>query len=424
MEEETFREAKPQKNQRASISGASIENLNAVPLSLELRYQTGIGEFDRVLGGGIVKGSVVLIGGEPGIGKSTLLLQICKTVDENLKILYISGEESANQIKMRAKRLDVKNQNLYLLTETNIDTIGSVLMKDKPDLVIIDSIQTMSAPEVSSIPGSITQIKECTMQLAAVAKSNEIAMLLVGHVNKEGSIAGPKVLEHIVDAVVYFEGERDMPYRILRAAKNRFGSTNELGVFDMDASGLVEVPNPSMMLLSGKPKGVSGTCAVSITEGTRCIMAEIQALVAPASYSTPHRISAGLDYNRSAMLMAVLEKRAGLKLSSFDAFINVVGGLRINDTSADLAVALAVASSYRDIPLDDELVAFGEIGLAGELRGIRNAEARVQEAKRLGFTKVALPRQSIPKGKIEGVEFIPVGSINDALYKLLKREAD
>ena len=424
MEEERVKVEAPAKGTKGTktyVGGNVSEKISQISLRQELRYQTGMAEFDRVLGGGIVKGSVVLIGGDPGIGKSTLLLQICQTISPELRVLYISGEESQNQIKLRAQRLGVENDNLYILTETDIDRVTEAIVNEKPQIVVIDSIQTMFSGSVTSIPGSITQIKECTMQLTNIAKGHEIAILLVGHVNKEGAIAGPKVLEHIVDAVIYFEGDRDMPYRILRAAKNRFGSTNELGVFDMGTSGLIEVPNPSLMLLSGKPKGVSGTCAVTVTEGTRCIIAEIQALVASANYSSPRRISSGVDYNRCAMLMAVLEKRAGLKLSSYDAFLNVVGGLRLNDPTADLAIALALTSSYKDIPIDDGLVAFGEIGLAGELRGARNAEQRIQEAIRLGFTKVMLPRQSVPKKKISEIELLPVGSINDAIYKTLQR---
>lgn len=383
----------------------------------ETRFHTGISELDRVLGGGIVKGSLVLLGGDPGIGKSTLLLQICEHLGQMLKILYVSGEESARQLKLRANRLQVSSENLYILASTDVSSICSTILQSKPDLVMIDSIQTMCIDGISSSPGSITQVRESTNAFLRTAKSEDIPVFIVGHVNKDGAIAGPKVLEHIVDAVLYFEGERNFSYRILRAVKNRYGSTNEIGMFEMGDRGLREVPNPSMMLLSGKPQGVSGSCVACIMEGSRPILAEVQALVTKTGFGTPRRTAAGFDYNRMNLLLAVLEKRAGYCFSALDVYLNVVGGLRLDEPAADLPVAIALVSSLRDKPVDDELIAFGEIGLGGELRTIHNIAERVREAQRLGFTRAIVPRSSLAVLQKQGVwdiELLPAANIKDA----------
>ena len=352
----------------------------------EHRYRTDIHELDRVLGGGVVKGSLVLIGGDPGIGKSTLLLQMCSNMADEMKILYVSGEESKRQLKLRAMRLGVDSDNLFVYTETDVEAITDTIRMEKPDLVVIDSIQTMSLNQLNSSPGSITQVRECTNMFMRCAKSLDIPIIIVSHVNKDGAIAGPKVLEHIVDAVLYFEGDRQMSYRILRAIKNRFGSTNEIGVFEMVNKGLKEVENPSLMLLSGRPKNVSGTCVTSAMEGTRPILAEIQGLAANSGFGNPRRMATGFDYNRMALIIAVLEKRAGFFFANTDAYINVVGGLRLDEPSVDLAVAISLISSLKDIPIPENLIVFGEVGLAGEIRSVSHAEERVLEAARLGFT--------------------------------------
>ena len=361
----------------------------------EPRYHTGLKELDRVLGGGIVKGSLVLLGGDPGIGKSTILLQTCEYMSRQLRILYVSGEESRRQLKLRASRLGVNSDNLYIMTETDIEIIIEQIRSDKPDLVIIDSIQTMNHHELSSSPGSITQVRECTNAFMRLAKSLDIPILVVGHVNKDGAIAGPKVLEHIVDAVLYFEGDRQMSYRILRAVKNRYGSTNEIGVFEMQENGLQEVENPSLMLLSGRPKNVSGTCVACVMEGSRPILAEVQGLATSSGFGNPRRMSTGFDYNRMSLLLAVLEKRAGYFFSNLDAYLNVVGGLRLDEPAADLAVAMALVSSLKDVPIKDDALAFGEIGLAGEIRSVSHAQARILEADRLGFQRCILPYHNI-----------------------------
>lgn len=361
----------------------------------EPRYHTGLKELDRVLGGGIVKGSLVLLGGDPGIGKSTILLQTCEYMSRQLRILYVSGEESRRQLKLRASRLGVNSDNLYIMTETDIEIIIEQIRSDKPDLVIIDSIQTMNHHELSSSPGSITQVRECTNAFMRLAKSLDIPILVVGHVNKDGAIAGPKVLEHIVDAVLYFEGDRQMSYRILRAVKNRYGSTNEIGVFEMQENGLQEVENPSLMLLSGRPKNVSGTCVACVMEGSRPILAEVQGLATSSGFGNPRRMSTGFDYNRMSLLLAVLEKRAGYFFSNLDAYLNVVGGLRLDEPAADLAVTMALVSSLKDVPIKDDALAFGEIGLAGEIRSVSHAQARILEADRLGFQRCILPYHNI-----------------------------
>ena len=382
-----------------------------------MRQSTGMGEVDRVLGGGLVLGSVVLLSGEPGIGKSTLLLQISDALGLNKKVLYVSGEESRGQIKLRAQRLHVQGSRLYVLTETNVSKILAQAERLKPDIIIVDSIQTIYQDEISSSPGSVTQVKAVTEAFIAKAKSEGISVLMVGHVNKEGSIAGPKVLEHMVDAVIYFEGEKQQSYRIIRAIKNRFGSTNEIGVFTMGDHGLCEVENPSEMLISGRPLNVSGNCTVCIMEGTRPILAEIQALVARTSFPVPRRTSAGIDYNRIALLIAVLEKRLGLPFHTNDVYLNVVGGLRIDEPGADLAIVMALISGIKDIPLPDDLLAVGEVGLAGECRSVSNAEQRIREAARIGFRRIIIPARNADKLNSDDfdIEIIPAKSVFDVL---------
>ncbi len=406
------------------VPGAAAPmRIGDINMDQEIRYRTGVSELDRVLGGGIVKGSLVLLGGDPGIGKSTLLLQICEYLGKDLKILYVSGEESLRQIKLRAGRLGVTSDQLYIVSQTDVDTIIHMIMQQKPDLVMIDSIQTMNVAAVNSSPGSITQVREATNAFLHTAKSEDIPIFIVGHVNKDGAIAGPKVLEHVVDAVLYFEGDRNLPYRILRAAKNRYGSTNEIGVFDMQQNGLTEVENPSMMLLEGRPTGVSGTCVACVMEGSRPLFAEVQALVTKTGFGTPRRMCTGFDYNRMALLLAVLEKRAGYYFGSLDAYINIVGGLRLDEPAADLSVALALVSSLRDKPLDDGMVALGEIGLGGELRAVSHIGARVKEAERLGFTKCLVPKQSL--GQIigcESLEVIGVSDVRQAVSAIMGKE--
>jgi DNA repair protein RadA/Sms len=394
---------------------SSVLRLGDINISDEIRFKTNLGEFDRVLGGGLVKGSVVLLSGEPGIGKSTLLLQICDKFPQDFKIMYVSGEESQNQIKLRAERLSVSFGNLYVYTETNVGRIHDAIDEIKPHLLIIDSIQTMYDANSSSSPGSVTQVRESALSFMQKAKTEEISVIIVGHVNKEGGIAGPKVLEHMVDAVLYFEGERQQSYRIIRAIKNRYGSTNEIGVFAMTQDGLSEVRNPSEMLLSGRLLDVPGNCAVSVIEGTRPLIAEIQALVTNTAFPSPRRMANGVDYNRLCMLIAVLEKRLRLKLSLQDAYVNVVGGLKIDEPSCDLGIVLSIISSYKDTPVDNEIVAMGEIGLSGELRQISNIDIRVSEAVRLGFRKIVLPHKNAVKNTSAGIEIIQVKSIFDAL---------
>ena len=399
------------------VTNLEVSTIDAISSAEENRFHTDLSELDRVLGGGIVKGSVTMLSGEPGIGKSTLLLQICKFLCQGLRVLYISGEESARQIKLRAMRLGVESPNLFLATTTDIDHVVAAIDKVHPDIAIIDSIQTMSLSDLQSSPGSVTQVRECTQRLIYTAKSADIPIFIVGHVNKDGAIAGPKVLEHMVDCVLYFEGERHLAYRILRAVKNRYGSTNEIGVFEMTDRGLTEVANPSMMMLSGRPVNVSGTCVTCLMEGSRPILAEVQALVTKTAFGNPRRTATGFDFNRMALLLAVLEKRCGYFFGSLDAYINVVGGLRLDEPASDLSVALALVSNLTDRLIPDDLIAIGEIGLAGEVRAVNHIQNRVSEAYRLGFVRCMVPRHNLSQLNTEqmpDLEVIPVSSINEA----------
>lgn len=416
--EEELRSATTKK----SSASASLQPLNAMRIEEisaedEIRYHTGMAELDRVLGGGIVDGSLVLLSGDPGIGKSTILLQICQYLGQNLEILYVSGEESARQIKLRASRLRVDTERLRILCQTDAERIAEYIRTEKPGLVIVDSIQTMCLTELASSPGSVTQVRECTNLFMHCAKDYGIPTLIVGHVNKDGNIAGPKVLEHIVDCVLYFEGERHLSYRILRAVKNRYGSTNEIGVFEMMDHGLVEVQNPSLMLISGKPKNTAGTCIACVMEGSRPILAEVQGLVAASNYGNARRMATGFDYNRMNMLLAVLEKRAGFFFSNCDAYINVVGGLKLDEPATDLSVALALISSLQDQPIRDDTLAIGEIGLGGELRAVSFCDQRVKEAERLGFARCIIPRhnlKTLADGFKGNIEIVGVSNVSEA----------
>lgn len=416
MEEDTLtpQQQKSTKNTLKTVFAQTIDEISADD---EIRFKTGMAELDRVLGGGIVKGSLVLLSGDPGIGKSTILLQICEYLGNSLKTLYVTGEESARQIKLRAKRLNVKTENLYIMCQTDVQSIVEYIRTTKPDLVIVDSIQTMAVSEISSTPGSVTQVRESTNLYMHCAKSLGIPVIIVGHVNKDGNIAGPKVLEHIVDCVLYFEGERHMSYRILRAVKNRYGSTNEIGVFEMMDKGLKEVANPSLMLISGKPKNTAGTCIACVMEGSRPILAEVQGLVSTSNYGNGRRMANGFDYNRMSMLMAVLEKRSGYFMSNCDAYVNVVGGLRIDEPATDLSVALAMISSFKDVPIRDDTLVIGEIGLGGELRSVNSCEQRIKEAERLGFKRCIIPRHNLKtlSDSFKGdIEIIGAGTVNEA----------
>lgn len=402
-----------------SLSASSPKAIRDIATSDESRALTGMGELDRVLGGGLVKGSLVLVGGDPGIGKSTLLLQICEYMGKENRILYVSGEESQRQIKLRADRLGITTGNLKIYSETNMSYIINTVFSEKPDILIVDSVQTMYNPEIQSTPGNVAQIRDTAGVLMKIAKENSISVFLVGHVTKEGSLAGPKILEHIVDCVLYFEGERHQSCRILRAVKNRFGSTNEIGVFDMTGGGLEEVPNPSMALLSGRPENAPGSCIVCTMEGTRPVLAEIQALVSPSSFGNPRRMTSGPDLSRSLMLMAVLEKRGGIRLSSYDAYVNIVGGLRISEPAADIGIILALASSCKNQPIDHETVVVGEVGLTGELRSCSFLESRIAECEKLGFKRCIVPAANMAKLKdFKKIEVCPCTNINEAIKKI------
>lgn len=414
-------------------SGKAKNLLNRLPVKAEsitdlredeeIRFSTGMGELDRVLGGGAVKGSLVLVGGAPGIGKSTLMLQICKKLGEQFRVLYISGEESVHQLKLRAKRLQAESRSLYVLSETNLGDVLECVQQEQPDVLIVDSIQTLYNDELNSPAGSVGQVKDCTMKLMQLAKEGNVTVFVIGHVNKDGFIAGPKVLEHMVDCVLYFEGEQHMAYRILRAAKNRFGATNEIGVFEMLDIGLREVENPSEMLLSGRPEDAPGSCVTCVMEGARPVLAEVQALVAPSNANYPRRTCNGLDSNRAAMLLAVLEKRGGLKVSQCDAYFNIIGGLTLDEPASDLAVLTAVASSYLDKPIPTKLAAMGEVGLSGEIRSINHIEQRLAEVQRLGFTRCIVPAQQADKLRILGkLQLIPAKNVGQALRLLAHDE--
>ena len=413
-------DAKSKGSTKRATSKKTPKLISELDTEAELRFSTGIGELDRVLGGGAVKGSLVLVGGAPGIGKSTLLLQLCGLVEGEMKILYVTGEESERQLKMRAQRLGVDNGQIYALAETGLTEVLEAADELEPDIMIVDSIQTMFDPEVSSAPGSVSQVRECTMSIMRMTKEKGFTTFVVGHINKEGNIAGPKVLEHMVDCVLYFEGERSTSFRILRAGKNRFGSTNEIGVFEMVDTGLKGLQNPSEILLSGRPDNAPGTCVTCVSEGSRPILAEIQALVAPATYNAGRRSTNGIDYNRATLLLAVLEKRGGMAVSGCDAYINVIGGLELDEPAADLATMLAIASSFRDLPLGRDLAAVGEVGLSGEIRSVNSLNMRLSEIARLGFKRCVIPahiKDDIKKP--DGLEIISVKNIREAIKATL-----
>ena len=403
----------------ANVRTVKAESITDLSSGEEIRFSTGMGELDRVLGGGAVKGSLVLVGGAPGIGKSTLMLQICKKLGEQFRVLYVSGEESVHQLKLRAKRLHVESENLYVLSETNLGDVLECVNQEQPEVLIVDSIQTLYNEELNSPAGSVGQVKDCTMKLMQLAKEGNITVFVIGHVNKDGFIAGPKVLEHMVDCVLYFEGEQHMAYRILRAAKNRFGATNEIGVFEMLDCGLREVENPSEMLLSGRPEDAPGSCVTCVMEGARPVLAEVQALVAPTNANYPRRTCNGLDSNRASMLLAVLEKRGRLRMSQCDAFFNIIGGLTLDEPAADLATLVAIASSYLDKPVPAKLAAIGEVGLSGEVRSVSHAPQRLSEVHRLGFTKCIVPVQQGDMLRApDGLQLIPVKNIGQVLQLL------
>ena len=411
--EETF---KIEKSKRKAIDNAAkIVSINDVEQLDGKRVKTGMAEFDRVLGGGLVKGSLILIGGDPGIGKSTILLQVCRNLaNDERKVLYISGEESVQQIKLRADRIGAFTDELRLACETSLTSIENMIENEKPQFVVIDSIQTMYGEDVNSAPGSVSQVREATNTFLRIAKSMDITIFLVGHVTKEGAVAGPRVLEHMVDTVLYFEGDRHASYRILRGVKNRFGSTNEIGVFEMRDTGLREVENPSEFMIEGKPQGASGSVIACSMEGTRPILLEVQALVCNSNLGIPRRTTVGADINRVNQLMAVLEKRAGFKLINCDAYINIAGGMRMNEPAIDLAIAMAIVSSYKDKPIDDKMICFGEIGLSGEIRSVSMAEQRIKEAEKLGFTTCILPATNLKSiAKDTGIKLIGMESVTE-----------
>lgn len=403
--------------QKSTLTEAKIMPLSAIEMTQEERISTQIKELDRVLGGGIVRGSLILVGGDPGIGKSTLLLQVCKNLaSQKRRVLYISGEESLQQIKIRAERIGEFEDSLRLLCETNLDIIQSIIDREKPEIVVIDSIQTMYNEEVGSAPGSVSQVRESTNTLMQIAKGMNISIFIVGHVTKEGVVAGPRVLEHMVDTVLYFEGDRHAAYRILRGVKNRFGSTNEIGVFEMRKSGLREVENPSEFMLSGRPEDASGSVVACSMEGTRPILVEVQALVCRSNFGIPRRTATGTDFNRVNLLMAVLEKRLGLKLADCDAYVNIAGGIKMNEPALDLGIVLAIISSYKEKPIDERTICFGEVGLSGEIRAVSMAEQRVQEARKLGFEVCILPEVSkAAMQEMTGIKLIGIKNVKDAI---------
>lgn len=421
MVEHTQKPTAPGRASSAPVGVSRIpKKLHEVDTGDELRFLTGMGELDRVLGGGAVEGSLVLVGGAPGIGKSTLLLQICAHICQSRRVLYASGEESERQLKLRAQRLGVASEELFILSETRLDSILEAVETVKPDVLIADSVQTLYSESNESSPGSVSQVKDCAMRLMQLSKSEGITVFVVGHINKEGAIAGPKVLEHMVDCVLLFEGDPNNSYRLLRAAKNRFGSTNEIGVFEMGDQGLIPVPNPSQMLLQGRPENAPGSCVACVMEGTRPVLAEIQALVTKTSFNVPRRAADGFDFNRAVLLLAVTEKRAGLHLGTYDAYINVVGGLRLDEPAADLPLVLAVASVYRDQPIPADLAAIGEVGLTGEVRAVNHLAQRLQEVSRIGFTRCVIPRSGTDKLEIpEGLTVYRVRNIREAIEVVL-----
>jgi len=400
----------------AAVTSVRPKRLREIQTDEALRFSTGMGELDRVLGGGAVRGSLVLVSGAPGIGKSTMLLQICSQICKGQRVLYVSGEESESQLKLRAERLEVDSEELLFLCETNLDAILHGAEQVKPDLLIVDSIQTLYTEDRSTSPGSVAQVKDCTIRLMQYCKSSGVTVFVVGHINKEGAIAGPKVLEHMVDCVLYFEGEEHTTYRLLRAAKNRFGSTNEIGVFEMYDKGLREVPNPSEMLLSGRPQGTPGSCVACVMEGTRPVLAEVQSLTSPTTANFPRRSSNGFDYNRAAMLLAVMEKRGGVRFSNMDVYLNVVGGLKLDEPAADLAVVIAAVSAAKDTPVSDTLAAVGEVGLTGEVRAVSQLAQRLSEIRRLGFTQCIIPRSGTRDIKApEGLELLRAKNIREVI---------
>lgn len=420
--EETVTVSASSRRKSGPVHGAEPTMLSKVSSEDSVRMATGIHELDRVLGGGIVSGSMVLVGGDPGIGKSTLLLQMCLLIaSAEKKVLYISGEESLQQIKIRADRLGRFSGDLMMLCETDLEAIQAAIERIKPELVVIDSIQTMCKSDVSSAPGSVTQVRESTGVFMKIAKSLGVTVFIVGHVTKEGVVAGPRVLEHMVDTVLYFEGERHALYRILRSVKNRFGSTNEIGVFEMGQDGLKEVLNPSQYLLDGRPEGASGSVVACLMEGTRPVMVEVQALVCRTNFNMPRRTAAGIDYNRINLLMAVIEKRMGLSLSNWDAYVNIAGGMKLNAPALDLAVITAIISSYKDFPVDENTVVFGEVGLSGEVRSVNMAVQCIQEAKKLGFSRCILPRVNMNGIDVKGIELVGVQSIRELMGKLNRK---
>ncbi len=417
--EEVLKEDK--KNNLSNLVGAKPVNINEIDTNNEQRYKTGISELDRTLGGGLVKGSLILIGGDPGIGKSTLILELCEKIEQDGNILYVSGEESVKQIKIRADRLNVKNKNLLMISETRFNVIEALVNDVEPKILIIDSIQTMYNDELTTAPGSVGQVRDVTCRLMNIAKNKSISTIIVGHVTKDGAIAGPRVLEHMVDTVLYFEGERNLAYRILRAVKNRFGSTNEIGMFEMKDSGLIEVKNPSEIMLAGKPNNVPGSVVVSSLEGTRTMLIEIQALVTKTVFGMSRRTTTGVDFNRVNMLIAVLEKKLGMPLGSYDAYINVIGGLKIDETACDLGVITAIISSFKNVPIDSHTVFIGEVGLTGEVRAVSQIDKRIIEAKRLGFNVVVVPSSNLRvlEKDAKGIEIKGISNVRELLNIIL-----